>query len=132
MAHDTIRQVQSERSFSDTVSALEDVLKKKGLTIMAKIDHAAGARSVDLELRPTTLFIFGNPRAGTPIMKVNQLVGLDLPMKILVSEDEAGAVHLTYRAPESLVSEWELSPPPPPIAKMVDALSAISNAAAGK
>ncbi len=131
MAHDSIKTTESTRSFTETVDALEAVLKDKGLIIIAKVDHAAAAEKADLTLSPTTLFIFGNPKAGTPIMQANPLAGLDLPMKMLVTEQD-GKVLVTYRSPEALVDSWNLSPVPAPIPNMIGALSAIANAAAGR
>jgi uncharacterized protein (DUF302 family) len=71
----------------------------KGITVFARIDHAAGARTVGLALRPTELLIFGHPKAGTPLMQTHQTIGIDLPLKVLAWEDAAGKVWLSYDEP---------------------------------
>jgi uncharacterized protein (DUF302 family) len=71
-------------------------VKSKGLTVFAHIDHAAGAAQVGLPLRPTDLLIFGNAKGGTPLMQASQKVGIDLPLKILVWQDQAGITWLSY------------------------------------
>ena len=71
----------------------------RGISVIARIDHAATAAKVGLSLRPTELLIFGNPKAGTPLMQAVQTVGIDLPLKILVWQDEAGKTWLAYNDP---------------------------------
>jgi uncharacterized protein (DUF302 family) len=68
----------------------------RGISIMARIDHAAGAAAIGMELRPTEVLIFGNPRAGAPLMQAVQIVGIDLPLKALVWQDEDGTTWLAY------------------------------------
>ncbi len=79
---------------------LEVEIKAKGLTVFARIDHAAGAAQVGLALRPTEVLIFGNARGGTPLMQSSQTAGIDLPLKCLVWQDEAGKTWLSYNDPE--------------------------------
>jgi uncharacterized protein (DUF302 family) len=74
----------------------------RGISIMACIDHAAAAAAIDMELRPTAVLIFGNPRAGTPLMQAPQTVGIDLPLKPLVWQDEGGTTRLGYNDPRWL------------------------------
>ena len=74
-------------------------MKSKGLTIFARVDHAAGAKEVGLPLAPTRLLIFGNAKGGTPLMQANQLVGIDLPLKVLAWEDASGKTRLSYDDP---------------------------------
>ena len=78
---------------------LEAAVKAKGLTVFARIDHAAGAAKVGLSLRPTELLIFGNAKGGTPLMQSNQTVGIDLPLKALVWQDASGDTWLSYNDP---------------------------------
>ena len=85
---------QSPHSVADSMDRLEAIVKEKGLTVFARIDHAAGARSIDQSLRPTQLLIFGHPKGGTPFMACAQTVGIDLPLKVLAWEDQAGPVWL--------------------------------------
>jgi uncharacterized protein (DUF302 family) len=89
----------SVHDFATTLGRLTSALESKGVTIFARIDHAAGAASVGLALRPTTLLVFGNPAAGTPLMQLAQTAGIDLPLKALVWQSAEGSVHLTYNDP---------------------------------
>ena len=86
-------------SVSETVSRLESALCSRGLTLFARIDHAAGAAEANMKLRPTQLLVFGNARGGTPLMQADQLAGIDLPLKALVWEDAQGRVYLSTNAP---------------------------------
>jgi uncharacterized protein (DUF302 family) len=86
----------SAHSAAETVERLKAVLAKKGIQLFAHIDHASEAKNVGLALRPTQVLIFGNPKAGTPLMQSRQTIGLDLPLRVLVWEDEAGKVRLSY------------------------------------
>jgi uncharacterized protein (DUF302 family) len=91
--------VPSVHSVKDSLDRLEAHVKSKGMTVFARIDHAAGAKEVGLALRPTELLIFGNARAGTPLMQAHQTIGIDLPLKMLAFEDAAGKIWLAYNAP---------------------------------
>jgi uncharacterized protein (DUF302 family) len=94
---------KSTGDFAATRAKLVEVVKAKGFTVVAEVDHAAAAKANGLELRPTHLVIFGNPRGGTPLMACNQTVGLDLPLKALVWQAADGAVNVSVNAP-SLIS----------------------------
>ncbi len=85
-----------------TIDRLQTAVEGAGATVFARIDHAEGAASVDLELRPTELLIFGNPKLGTPAMQDAQTIGLDLPLRVLAYADEQGVVHVLYHDPENL------------------------------
>src|SRR5438067_1199756 len=98
----------SARGAAETVERLKTLLTQKGIQVFADIDHAAGAQQVGLTLRPTRVLIFGNPQAGTPLMQSQQTIGLDLPLRALVWEDEAGQVWLTYHRPESLAQRHHI------------------------
>jgi uncharacterized protein (DUF302 family) len=80
------------------------------VTIFARIDHAAGAAAVGLALRPTEVLIFGNPKGGTPLMQAEQTIGLDLPLRVLAWEDEAGNASLTYTDLDWLAARYGLGP----------------------
>lgn len=99
MADDGLITVPSAHSVKDTIDRLEADLKSKGMTVFARIDHAAGAQGAGLALRPTELLIFGNAKAGTPLMQSRQTIGIDLPLKALAFEDSAGKVWLSYNDP---------------------------------
>ena len=83
----------------ETMDRLEAALRASGVTIFARIDHAAGAAAVGETLRPTELLIFGNPKAGTPLMQAGQTIGIDLPLKALVWRDAAGKTQVSYNEP---------------------------------
>jgi uncharacterized protein (DUF302 family) len=99
MADDGLVTLKSAHDVATTLARLTAALDAKGVTLFARIDHAAGAQSAGLALRPTTLMVFGNPAAGTPLMQVAQTAGIDLPLKALVWQDADGAVYLTYNDP---------------------------------
>ena len=91
--------IASAFSVRETIDRLAAVVTSKGLNVFARVDHAAGAASVGMPLRPTELLIFGNPKGGTPLMQDRQSAGIDLPVKALAWEDEAGKVWLTTNDP---------------------------------
>lgn len=100
----------SPRAFGDTVTRLLQLLDDKGLKVFAVIDQAAEARAVGLELRATTLVVFGNPAAGTPVMAAVPLCALDLPLKILVWADEDERTQVSYVDPAVLAERYGLGP----------------------
>ena len=110
MSEDGLVTLASKFSVKETLDRLETDLKAKGITVFARIDHAAGAASVAMPLRPTKLLIFGNPKAGTPLMQSNQTIGIDLPLKVLGWEDAEGKVWLTYNDPSWLARRHRLGP----------------------
>ena len=81
------------------MSRLEAVVKTKGMSVLARIDHAAGAAKIGTSLRPTEVLIFGNPKGGTPLMQSAQTIGLDLPLRALVWQDASGQTFLSYNDP---------------------------------
>lgn len=93
---DGLIAVKSPHGAKETMDRLESLLKQKGLTIFARIDHAAGAAKIGKSLRPTELLIFGNPQGGTPLMECSQTAGIDLPLKALVWEDESRQIWVGY------------------------------------
>lgn len=101
-AADGLVTVKSPHSAKDTMNRLEEIVKQRGITVFARIDHAAGAAKIGKTLRPTELLIFGNPQGGTPFMECAQSVGIDLPLKVLVWEDAASQVWLGYNDPAFL------------------------------
>jgi uncharacterized protein (DUF302 family) len=92
----------SNHSVDQTVERLQNILQAKGVTLFALIDHSAEAEKVGMKMPPTKLLIFGNPKAGTPLMLAAPSIAIDLPLKILVWEDGAGKVWLSYNSPEYL------------------------------
>jgi uncharacterized protein (DUF302 family) len=88
---------------------LEAQVKARGMSVFARIDHAAGASSAGLALRPTEVLIFGNPAGGTPLMQAAQTIGLDLPLKVLVWQDASGESWLSYNDPVWLARRYRLA-----------------------
>lgn len=132
MASDSLVSLRSRDGFDATVRRLMDAISARGLTIFADIDHAHGAAEVGLQLRPTRVLIFGNPRGGTPLMQDCQTAGLDLPLKALVWEDEAAAVRVTYEEPAALARRHGAGPQSEPTVRALSAvLRALASAAAG-
>lgn len=121
--------IKSNHSVSDTADRLESVLQEKGMKIVARVNHGASARSVDLELRPTELVIFGNPKVGTPLMQCTQTVALDLPQKALIWEDEDGQVWLGYNDPAYLGQRHHIEGCDEVLAKVSGALKNFAGAA---
>jgi uncharacterized protein (DUF302 family) len=93
---------RSNHSVSETLDRLNHTLQAKGVTIFAIVDHSGEAEKVGLQMPPTKLVLFGSPQAGTPLMLAAPSVALDLPLKILVSEDSQGKVWVSYNTPEYL------------------------------
>jgi uncharacterized protein (DUF302 family) len=94
-----LTMLPSSHGPKDTMDRLEAAVKAKGMMVFARIDHTAGATAIGLSLRPTELLIFGNAKAGTPLMQSIQTIGLDLPLKALVWQDESGRTWLSYDDP---------------------------------
>jgi uncharacterized protein (DUF302 family) len=110
MAVDGLLSVESHFDPQQTLERFEAEVQAKGLTVFARIDHAAGAATVGMPLRPTTVLIFGNPKGGTPLMQASQLVGLELPLKVLVWQDAGGKTWLSYVDPANLAKRYTLPP----------------------
>jgi uncharacterized protein (DUF302 family) len=99
MAADGLTTIPSSYGPKDTTDRLEAEIKARGMTLFARIDHAAGAAEVGLSLRPTEVLIFGNAKGGTPLMQSNQTIGIDLPLKVLVWQDASGKTWISYNDP---------------------------------
>jgi uncharacterized protein (DUF302 family) len=127
MPTDGLTNVQSDFGAKETMDRLEAEVKAKGLAVFARVDHAAGAAAVGMQLRPTELLIFGNARGGTPLMQANQVAGIDLPLKALVYQDMAGQVWLAYNNPDWIAQRHGLGPGVGPnveaLSKALDALA---------
>ena len=121
--------IRSNFGPKDTMDRLETAVKAKGMTVFARIDHAAGAATAGLPLRPTEVLIFGNARAGTPLMQSIQTVGIDLPLKALAFEDADGTVWLCYNDPAWVAARHGVAGGEVTKA-MAAALAALSNHAA--
>jgi uncharacterized protein (DUF302 family) len=102
MQENGLIQVASKYSVDETVKRLESVLAERGVRVFAVIDHSGEAEKVGMKMRPTKLVIFGNPKSGTPLMLAAPSLAIDLPLKVLVAEDEGGKVWVSYNSPEYL------------------------------
>jgi uncharacterized protein (DUF302 family) len=92
----------SNHSVDQTVQRLQTILQQKGVALFALIDHSGEAEKAGMKMPPTKLLIFGNPKAGTPLMLAAPSIAIDLPLKILVAEDSAGKVWISYNSAEYL------------------------------
>jgi uncharacterized protein (DUF302 family) len=101
---------ESQSGPAETVARLVAGIEARGLTLFARIDHAAGAATAGLELRPTVLLIFGNARGGTPLMQAQQLLGLELPLRVLIWQDEALRTWISCPDLEWLGKRYALTP----------------------
>lgn len=132
MVSDGLVSVRSRDGFAATVERLAAAIEARGLMLFADIDHAHGAAEVGLQLRPTRVLIFGHPRRGTPLMQACQIIGIDLPQRVLVWEDETTAVWVTYQDPTALARRYGLREESEPDVNMLSAvLQALARAAAG-
>jgi len=120
---DGIIRIKSNHDVKETIERLKTALEKKGMTIFKHIDHSTGAKNVGLKLRPTELLIFGNPKAGTPLMKCSQTAALDLPQKALIYKDTSGQVWLLYNDPAYMAARHDIK-------NCKEAINKISNALA--
>ncbi|MBV8135419.1 MAG: DUF302 domain-containing protein [Deltaproteobacteria bacterium] len=103
-----IVDLSSNHSVDQTVQKLEDILKAKGVQLFAIVDHSGEAERAGLKMRPTKLLIFGSPKAGTPLMLASPSVAIDLPLKILIREDDDGKVWVSYNSPSYLTERHHL------------------------
>ena len=99
MSENGLTMLPSAHGAKESMDRLEAEVKAKGLTVFARVDHAAGAKEAGMALRPTELLIFGSAKGGTPLMQALQTTGIDLPLKALVYEDANGKVWLSYTEP---------------------------------
>ncbi len=122
-------QKTSPHSVAVTLDRLEAALAKAGATVFARVDHAKGAKSVDLELADAELLIFGNPKLGTPAMQASITAGLDLPLRVLAYADDNGATQVIYHAPSSLAETHGIPADAKVLKMMTGALDNLTSAA---
>ena len=127
-AVDGLVTVPSNFPVKETIDRLEAALKGGNATIIARVDHAAGAVGAGMTLRPTELLIFGNPKGGTPLMQAQPTIAIDLPMKAVAYEDATGKVWLSYNDPAWIAARHGAAD----LTKITDAMSASLKAAAAK
>jgi|RhiMetStandDraft_4_1073278.scaffolds.fasta_scaffold69890_3 uncharacterized protein (DUF302 family) len=117
--------VTSATSFDSTLARLERAAAAKGLTVSAKIDHAAAAQRAGLTLRPTTLVIAGNPAAGTPLMQGDQTMAVELPLRFLVWQGEDGKARVTYDPIKAIAARHKLTGKDELLSRMTAAIEGI-------
>ena len=123
--------VRSNHNVARTIEQFEEALKAKGVPLIAKVDHSAGAAKIGEKLRPTVLLLFGNPKLGTPLLQCAQTSGIDLPQKALVWEDDKGQAWVSYNDPQYIASRHGIRGCRDALRKTASALEAFA-AAAGK
>ena len=114
----------SKHSVDETLDRLKRTLQAKGVTVFALVDHSGEAEKVGLKMRPTKLVIFGNPKAGTPLMLAAPSIAIDLPLKILIWEDGEGKVWVSFNSPAYLQERHKLPHELLPAISVVEALAA--------
>ena len=129
LADSGLINVKSNHDVATTADNLENALNAKGMTVFIRIDHAQGAKGVDMELRPTELVIFGNPKVGTPLMQCQQSVAIDLPQKAMIWKDGSADIWLTYNDPMYLKDRHGLEDCAPVLEKISAALANFAKAA---
>jgi uncharacterized protein (DUF302 family) len=108
VANNGIVNKPSRHSVDDTLGKLQNTLEAKGIAVFALIDHSGEAAKVGMKMRPTKLLIFGNPKGGTPLMLAAPSIAIDLPIKILIWEDDQEKVWVSYNTPEYLAERHGL------------------------
>jgi uncharacterized protein (DUF302 family) len=130
LAADGMVTVPSTHTVEETAERLESVLHEKGMTIFNRIKHSDAAAKVGIELRKTELILFGNPKVGSPLMKCQQSVAIDLPQKALIWEDDNAKVWISYNDPRYLGKRHNIAGCEEVIAKIEKALAGITKSAA--
>jgi uncharacterized protein (DUF302 family) len=124
--------IESQHSVKDTVDRLAAALDQRGIKPVARVDHAAGAKTVGMELPPTEILIFGNPKLGTPLMQANPEIAIDLPLKVLAWQDKAGKVWVAYTAADALEARYGIADRDEVFKAMESALQSLTKAARGQ
>jgi uncharacterized protein (DUF302 family) len=120
--------LSSPHTVLETLARLETIVQAKGLTILARIDHSGDAAKAGLTMQPTKLLIFGNAKAGTPLMVAAPSLAIDLPLKALVWEDDQGKVWLSYNSPDYLMKRHSI---PESLMQNIAGIGAICSQAVG-
>ncbi|MEA2428994.1 MAG: hypothetical protein QOF37_2622 [Thermoleophilaceae bacterium] len=123
---------RSAAGASETVDRLIAAIEDRGLTVFARIDHAAAARDAGLELPPEEVVLFGNPRAGTPLMQTDPRVGIELPLRVLVWQSGDGETMLGYRDPRDLTAQYDVAEHEVTLGRMAALLGELASEAAGR
>ena len=132
VAADGVVNIKSTFNVEETADRMESILKKKGMTIFNRIKHSEGAGKVGIKLRDTELILFGNPKVGSPLMKCQQSVAIDLPQKALIWEDDKDNVWISYNDPRYLENRHSIADCEEVISKIEKALAGMAKSAAMK
>jgi len=132
MSAEGVINVESDFNVKETAARLESILKEKGMTIFKRVKHSEGAANVGIEILETELIIFGNPKVGSPLMKCQQTVAIDLPQKALIWVDDQSKVWISYNDPRYLKKRHNISGCDEVIAKIEKALSGITKTASSQ
>lgn len=120
---DGVVSIASAHSVDETVERLQGLLAEKGIKLFATVDHSGEAQNGGMSMPPTKLLIFGNPKAGTPLMLAAPLIALDLPLKLLVAEGADGQVRISYNDPAYLSARYSLPDTLQPVLAAVEMLA---------
>jgi uncharacterized protein (DUF302 family) len=123
---------ESKFSVKETMDKLAVALEGRGIKVVARVDHAAGAKAVGMDLPPAEVMMFGNPKLGTPLMQSNPAIGIDLPMKVLAWQDSGGKVWIGYTAPDALKARYAITDRDEAFKAMAGALDGLAKAATGQ
>ena len=123
---------ESKFSVKESLDRLAAELEKRGMKVSARIDHAAGAKSVGMDMLPTEVVMFGNPKLGTPLMLSAPSIAIDLPMRMVAWQDKAGKVWIGYTAPDMLKQRHAISDRDEQFKTMAGALDGLAKAASGQ
>lgn len=126
-----LTRVKTEKTVAQAMDALQAAVDAAGATVFARVDHAAGAAKVDMELTDSQVLIFGNPKLGTPAMQADPLAGLFLPLRVLAYADADGQVWLVYEDPAEMLEDLSIPKDAPVVGKMQGALKKLTGKAAG-
>ncbi len=126
---DSLVKISSNHNVADTMDRFEKIVKSKGLTVFARVDHRAGAKKVGMDMNEAQVLIFGNPKMGTAIMKFDAAAGLELPLRVLVYNDNAGKTWVSYHNPQSMKDTYDVAKSPA-LAKAEGALAKLTAKAA--
>ena len=127
-----LTSVESKFSVKETADRLVAELGKRSIKVAARVDHAAGAKAVGLDMPPTEVVMFGNPKLGTPLMLAQPSVAIELPMKMLIWQDKAGKVMIGYTPPDALKDRFKIAGQDEPLKTMAGALAGLAKAASGQ
>jgi uncharacterized protein (DUF302 family) len=124
--------IESRFAVNETSNRLAAELERRGIRVAARIDHAAAAKAAGLDMPPTELIMFGNPRLGTPLMVAQPSVAIELPMKMLVWQDGAGKVMIGYTPPAALAERYKIAGHDSVFTAMAGVLSGVAKVASGQ